>query len=182
MAWWGAAAALGALLVNLAETPVADEVREFDVRIHRAYDARAVQRALAGAVDRLADGECQQILTDFHDAEGRPLSERLGALGRSPQQQLKAIIFHDGFGTGQCRRRSVWASTWPGGQVVFVCSPQFAEQAAHEPFDAEAVLIHEMLHTLGLRENPPSPGDITNDVIRRCYPERTRFSAERAPR
>ncbi len=91
------------------------------------------------------------------------------------------MIFHDGFGTGLCQKRAVWASTWPGGTIVFVCSPQFGEREARERLDAEAVLIHEMLHTLGLGENPPSAGEITNDVIRRCYPELTHFAAHRSP-
>ena len=177
MARVGTAIVLGVLLqANEAQTS-ADQVPGFDVRIHRAYDARAVRRALEGAVQRLAESECQQIFTDFHDTSGQPLSLRLEALGRSPEEHLKSVVFHDGFGTSTCLRRTVSAATWPGGQVVFICTPQFAEQAARERLDAEAVLIHEMLHTLGLGENPPAAGDITNDVIRRCYPERTHFSA-----
>jgi hypothetical protein len=33
---------------------------------------------------------------------------------------------------------------------------------------AEAVVIHEVLHTLGLDENPPSSDQITTRVERRC--------------
>jgi hypothetical protein len=34
--------------------------------------------------------------------------------------------------------------------------------------EAEAILIHEILHTLGLGENPPSSAEITRQVWRRC--------------
>ncbi len=48
------AAVLGILLqASVAQTSSADEAREFDVRIHRAYDAHAVRRALAGASARV---------------------------------------------------------------------------------------------------------------------------------
>jgi hypothetical protein len=32
----------------------------------------------------------------------------------------------------------------------------------------ENALIHEMLHTLGLRENPPSSAEISRRVAERC--------------
>jgi hypothetical protein len=33
---------------------------------------------------------------------------------------------------------------------------------------AEFIVIHELLHTLGLGENPPTPQDITRRVKARC--------------
>jgi hypothetical protein len=33
---------------------------------------------------------------------------------------------------------------------------------------AGAVVIHEILHTLGLSENPPSSKEITDRVLARC--------------
>jgi hypothetical protein len=33
---------------------------------------------------------------------------------------------------------------------------------------AEVYVIHEMLHTLGLGENPPSSQEITQAVVKRC--------------
>jgi hypothetical protein len=33
---------------------------------------------------------------------------------------------------------------------------------------AEAMVIHEMLHTLGLGENPPTPFEITERIRARC--------------
>jgi hypothetical protein len=55
----------------------------------------------------------------------------------------------------------------PGSRVVFVC-PQFREEQWQKPLRAEALLIHETLHTLGLSENPPSSNAITKQVIARC--------------
>jgi hypothetical protein len=40
--------------------------------------------------------------------------------------------------------------------------------ASGHPEEAEAALIHEMLHTLGLGENPPRSRDITARVRARC--------------
>jgi len=36
------------------------------------------------------------------------------------------------------------------------------------PWLSEFMVIHEMLHTLGLGENPPSSFEITEQVMRRC--------------
>ena len=38
------------------------------------------------------------------------------------------------------------------------------------PRHTAARFIHEMLHTLGLGENPPSPREITDRVLAACYP------------
>jgi hypothetical protein len=42
---------------------------------------------------------------------------------------------------------------------------------------AEAVIIHEMLHTLGLGENPPSSTEITFRVLNRCMNGEVRAAA-----
>jgi hypothetical protein len=39
----------------------------------------------------------------------------------------------------------------------------------HSSFRAEAYVIHEMLHSLGLGENPPSSLAITAKVMSRCH-------------
>jgi len=44
----------------------------------------------------------------------------------------------------------------------------FAEKQVRDPWTAENMVIHEMLHTLGLGENPPSSREITRRVNDRC--------------
>ena len=44
--------------------------------------------------------------------------------------------------------------------AVFVC-PSFAAVSVNDPLLAESLVIHEILHTLGLGENPPTPLEIT---------------------
>ena len=41
------------------------------------WDARAVDSARTGALQRLESEECRKVLTDFTDAEGRTLQENL---------------------------------------------------------------------------------------------------------
>ena len=41
---------------------------------------------------------------------------------------------------------------------------------AADPGIAANVVIHEMLHTLGLEENPPTSEEITRQVVKRCGP------------
>ena len=60
------------------------------------------------------------------------------------------------------------AVTEPGSRVVFICPTAFVEAVSGKPEQAEATLIHEMLHSLGLGENPPRSRDITERVLFRC--------------
>ena len=48
--------------------------------------------------------------------------------------------------------------------MIRVC-PQMARQ---RPDHAEIVVLHEMLHSLGLRENPRRSAEITRQVEARC--------------
>jgi hypothetical protein len=107
-------------------------------------------------------------LTEFTDGEGRPLAERLDALGRTPQSYLGDILFEDGSQAGACAPRDVLAVTNPGSRVVWICPRQFVAVAYRDPVEAELILIHEMLHSLGLGENPPSSHEITRRVEQRC--------------
>ncbi len=52
-----------------------------------------------------------------------------------------------------------------GSRVVFICPTAFVEGS---PEETEAALIHEMLQTLGLGENPSRSRDITARVRARC--------------
>jgi hypothetical protein len=54
-----------------------------------------------------------------------------------------------------------------GGRIVRAC-PALGWLASTERDRAEAVVIHEVLHTLGLQENPPTSEQITAAVERRC--------------
>ena len=45
---------------------------------------------------------------------------------------------------------------------------RFRKHAERDPWTAENWVIHEMLHTLGLGENPPSSREITQRVNERC--------------
>jgi len=127
-----------------------------------------LRRRLTGAFRRLGRPRCQDLLTEFTDGEGRPLSERLEALGRTPQGYLGDILFEDGSPARQCASRDVLAVTNPGSRVVWICPRQFVPVAYRDPVEAELVLIHEMLHSLGLGENPPSSLEITGRVEQHC--------------
>ena len=67
-------------------------------------------------------------------------------------------------GSGRCAVAGAAAFT-AAGAAVFVCGTNF--QTRGRGF-RENALIHEMLHTLGLRENPPSSAEISRRVAERC--------------
>jgi len=139
------------------------------VQLQNSLVYGAVTRAVSGARQRLTRPACQQVFTDFADQAGQPLLERLGASGRTAAQYLvERVQFVDGEDAPLCRRsNSPAAFTSPGTGVVHVC-PAFADLGGHNPTAAEIVVIHELLHTLGLGENPPSSREISQRVTLRC--------------
>ena len=58
--------------------------------------------------------------------------------------------------------------TTPGSKVVFVCGRQLERMARQDRGYLSVLVIHEVLHTLGLGENPPSSNTITIRVANRC--------------
>jgi hypothetical protein len=133
-----------------------------------AFEEKLVARARDRAGRSLEDPECQKILADFKDAEGRTLRENLDArFGVPPAEYLRMIPFLDGSPQRLCRWSKVDLVTTPGVARIFVCG-QFARTETSDPWTAEAIVIHEMLHTLGLGENPPTSTEITKRVKGRC--------------
>jgi hypothetical protein len=128
-----------------------------------------VRLSVQGAARRLADASCEAVLGDFKDASGRGLRDRLGETGLDAPSYARTVLFYDGSNEGPCLRPRVHAFTAPGSRVVRVC-PSLGRLAAAEPGRAESIVIHEVLHTLGLAENPPTSDDITAAVERRCRP------------
>jgi hypothetical protein len=137
------------------------------VRLAGRWLEEPVRRAVQGAARRLAEPSCEAVLGDFRDASGHALRERLAATGLDAPSYARVVLFHDGRNEAPCRRPRVHAFTAPGSRLVWVC-PSLGRLAAAEPGRAEAIVIHEMLHSLGLGENPPSSEDITAAVERRC--------------
>jgi hypothetical protein len=144
------------------------EAARFRVQVVYGDAAAAVKRALAGADQRLAEPACQEVLTDFRDASARTLKEVLDESEVSARAYLRWIVFSDGHGLKACRSRGTLAATAPGSRVVFICPTAFVEAVGGNPVHAEATLIHEMLHSLGLGENPPRSREITERVLFRC--------------
>jgi hypothetical protein len=151
-------------MAALAAPSIAADPEGFRVRMAGSHHAQATRRALEGAHARLGRLECQKLFTDFNDQSGRPLQERLDTLGLSGQEFLRYVGFYEGYGQVRCGRPQVVAFTQPGSLAVRVC-PQLARQDQHT---VEMTLIHEMLHSLGLGENPPTTFEITDRVTRRC--------------
>ena len=138
----------------------------FRVRLSRPEESWAVRAALRGAMKRIDRQECRLILTDFADDRGRKLQDNLDSLGLAGPEYLTFILFRDG-DPRLCVRGHMLAFTTPGSRVVFVCS-QLAETQRRDALLAEAMVIHEALHTLGLSEDPPSSEEITRRVLARC--------------
>lgn len=129
---------------------------------------RAVTRAIEDAHDKLSRPECQRVLEDFSDDAGRTLKENLDALGQTAPGFLGWMVFYNGSAQAFCTDAQVHAVTMPGSRLVYICERQFREKVQRDAGLAAAYVIHELLHSLGLGENPPTPADITRQVVARC--------------
>jgi hypothetical protein len=134
--------------------------------------ARHVARnALDLAWQRLGQPACRAVLSGFTDSSGRPLEHKLAALSVDVQTYLTMLVFIDGTRERPCTT-GVLAFTSPGSRVIRICIAQLKQAWQQAPDHTTANFIHEMLHTLGLSENPPSSAEITSRVLAACFRRR----------
>ena len=126
------------------------------------------REALDEAWALLAQPECVTLLATFHDASNTPLAHRLAQLSLDPQTYLTTVMFVDGSRETQCTE-GVFAFTSPGSRVVRLCAGELKRLPRFGPRQTAARIIHEMLHTLGLGEDPPSSKEITQRVLAACH-------------
>jgi hypothetical protein len=145
----------------------AEGVPEFVGRVDPVVKA-AVTRAFAIALERLGHERCLQVFSEFNDGAGRPLTENLEALNLTATSQLTSLRVADGANEKTCADPGVLAYTHPGASTISVCGHRFASLGRANPRLASALILHEQLHSLGLRENPPESQQITASVLRGC--------------
>jgi len=162
----GAAAFFALALAVAAQTRDIQDVSVLGIK--NALLEKAANGAVSLALRKLSEPRCQQIFSDFHDAAGATLQSRLDALGYSGSHFLETLRFANGERTEPCQSSRVLAATAPSSHVIFLCGLQFFQRQRESPDFSAALVIHEMLHSLGLGENPPSSNEITMRVIDRC--------------
>jgi hypothetical protein len=136
------------------------------VRVSDPVVRFTLKQAVRGADAWLQKPACRQIFTDFADASGRSLAEAMNERGLTPRARLRGIFFYDGAQQPACQSGRVGAFTSRGSAVIFVCE-RFAENK-QSPVSAQVAVVHELLHTLGLGENPPTSAEINQRVRERC--------------
>jgi hypothetical protein len=105
------------------------------------------------------------VLADFESVNGGRLDLVLRSTGRTAQEQLDQLVLESGLGRPPCDHGVSLAFTQVLSTTVSVCLRRFT---LLPPPEQDAVLIHEMLHSLGLGENPPESTAITERVLKRC--------------
>ena len=131
------------------------------------FDAGAVDRARNVAIRKLQDATCRKVFTDFKDTQGRTLQQNLEEWTADPADYVALVPFLDGSDQKLCRNTKTMLVAQPGVRRIYVCKA-FADFQVKEPGIAESMVIHEILHTLGLGENPPTSIEITQRVEARC--------------
>ncbi len=164
-----------AVLLALASFSQAQESSAFVVAaaalpvIHPGGLNAVVEMAALEAHRRLSDPQCREIFSDFRDASGRKLQEKLDSIGQTGQSYLGWIWFVDAHRQGRCGQDGVLAFTSPGSQVIYFCGERFTRSITRLGLGRLATtILHEELHSLGLGEDPPTSTEITRRVEFRC--------------
>ena len=139
------------------------------IHIDDPYVRDGARRMLEAAATLLANQQCEAVTSDFVDLRGQPLATRLAELGMKASDYLRIVLFYDGAGQGACKRDGILAYTAPGSRIIYLCGRTFLRAAQREPEETRTVVMHEMLHSLGLGENPPAAREITHRVKQRCW-------------
>jgi hypothetical protein len=135
----------------------------------------AVRASLDGAVQRLHDPDCSRELSGLRGSGGESLGATLGRRSLGWAEYLRVIYFSEGSAESPCQRQNVLAFTAVNSRVVFICSKAFIQLRRKSIWHAEAVIIHEVLHTLGLphrndrNDKEDKDQDITEQVLRVCH-------------
>ena len=125
------------------------------------------REGLDEAWELLAQGDCAALLSEFRGVTSAPLADHLARWSIDPQTYLTTVVFVDWEHDPRCGD-GTFAYTSPGSRVVRLCVDELKRGRRFGPRHAAVRLIHEMLHTLGLGENPPSSKAITDRVVAAC--------------
>jgi hypothetical protein len=153
--------------LTLGSATIADAQQATNARLRHPRERMAVAEAIKGAARLLARGECQGLLDEFVDGSGQPLRAVLDAQAIGVGEYLDRVFFYDA-PQDVCGREMLAGVVAAGSHVILVCGRRFARTMTESSSHGEAVIIHEMLHSLGLGENPPTTAYITSRVRDRC--------------
>ncbi len=139
-----------------------------EVRVDPVFGSR-VAEAVAEATRRLDTPACAAVLSDFVDRRtGGTLAENLAATGRTASEHVASLRFREAPGARLRPGRRPFAYTVPASRDVFLDRGELL-RVANQPRLTTAVVLHEVLHTLGLRDDHPSSVAITERVLSRCF-------------
>jgi hypothetical protein len=161
------------IVVSFPHLLAATEPRPDWPRVYLAdgFPQRAVNWALNSAFDWLSGDGCPAVFSEFRDQNGRQIGDQLATFRVNGADYLRLVIFLDGTGSEPCNTSHTVAFTAPRSRVVHICGERFSRSWQHDPRWTTALLIHEVLHTLGLGENPPAIHEITQRVLQLCRPK-----------
>jgi hypothetical protein len=135
----------------------------------RAGSPDALDASRRDARALLSRPACRMLLSSYTDAAGRSLAENLRPFDVPAPAYLDLLVFRPAPDDAPaCAEPANVFFPPPGSLVVFVCGRRLESLRAADARLASVLVLHEMLHTLGLGENPPSPAQITARVGEHC--------------
>jgi hypothetical protein len=136
------------------------------VLVSDPWTANVTRQALDTASERLKRPSCAAVFGDFTDRNGEPLTQCVSRRGFTAETYLSAVLFVDA--PGRSCPDGILARAEPGSLVVRLCNEAVRKGWRQDLRYTTASIIHEVLHTAGLGENPPPSASITRQVLARC--------------
>ena len=124
-----------------------DATRWGGVRVRDPIVANVLRLALDQVAAQLTQAGCRLIFTDFSDAKGRQLSDKLANVKQDGPGYASLIFFYDPSHPNDCASGAL-AVTAPESRVVFVCGSALLRAWEVERRYVITALIHEMLHVI----------------------------------
>ena len=167
-----APALLSVLAAGRAPEPGTDAAFALQVRSKNGMAVAALAEAGRAAAERLAEPGCARIFSEFRDASGLTLQQRLDALGRSGSAHLQAVYFYDGADTPSPEPRTPPA-TRPSA-APRPAAAEFVLRQRQDPDQAPAPITGRRQHHRPARPSSseamaPLPGPL-RPLIRRSGP------------
>jgi hypothetical protein len=132
------------------------------------FGQTVVRYALDLAEAKLDRPGCRDIYAEFVLADGGTPQGVLDSMRIGPRSLLEHLVFMDGSRDPVCAAGRAGLTTSPGSFVIRVC-PRFIPLYVHNPPLSAILILHESLHVLGLAEDRPTSGMITQEVEWRCW-------------
>jgi hypothetical protein len=130
-----------------------------------ASSAAAADRPRVNVSNAGLEASISRAMLKAQDPACLTTLEHFGIVTTPANIEIKFQFLKFEVGSEKVCKGNTSAYTHRNGSTVWICVERFNRL---HPLEADAAIIHELFHTVGLDENPPTSLEITKQVVARC--------------